>query len=455
MTRHPQSRTVRPRDGWTKRKLFYLTTFVLTCAAVYRWGLTSRQQPRHEASCSSTAVVLQQIETALDRSPPSSKQDFEGIQRKILSEAYLRRTVTRLGFGVDPSPGEHPALQVQRAIESVRGDLDVVAAESSRPGELRVSLTCTSHRPENTALIVNDLATAYADDCRAKWKERTHRAYLDAKDAADRAQGESMRTEARLEAFSELLLAQRDATEPTAQQPSPEDEPAASEERVVPGTGTAPPRFEVGTDGLPDPSTRPPRPDSPPITDNPDWIDLAERLSELVRRRTRMLDDMTAEHPALKHVELQIEEVERQLQATHRTIPKPNEDPPPANPPAEDPAGPEAARPLADPEADRHIEDENLLKLRTLADDADRAAQLYQRAAEAQLQARQRWQQQPRIEVQLARPVEVVRTEPQRPLLRLLLAALTSGAAVTLGIGMVSFGFSMESTLVDVCCAWP
>jgi hypothetical protein len=80
---------------------------------------------------------------------------------------------------------------------------------------------------------------------------------------------------------------------------------------------------------------------------------------------------------------------------------------------------------------------------------ADQASQAYQQAIRVERQAWRESQQEPRIELELAQPIQVP-PAPAHRRIGLLLAALAAGMAAVAGVGMITAGAAMEPTLATL-----
>ena len=417
-TRHNSSRTVEPGPRWRTPKLLYLAAFAVAGVAVYLWGLAAAGRSEPTRLCRSTATVCQQVPPhdagAADEFSGPMWPDPEIVERQITSQANLRRVAQRLDAAV--KPGREPS-DANRTVEEIARNLRVSCEWTSMPGEFGISIIYTDRHAEYAAGLVNALAGSYAQSCRAGWKQRTERAYAEAREALDRAQSESVRADARWAAFVEQHFGQtKPATKETAQSSGPLFLPEAT------------------------------------LIDNPDWIELAGSLSELERRRTELLDDRTLEHPEVRKSAIDIAAIHERLAATPRKIPGQ-----PSN--ASEPSGQtplaQTEAPSAEPATISSLtrDEETSERFRELRVAAQAAAAAYERAVRVERQTWQQHQQEPQIELVLARPLDVSAPVPKRPGLGLMLVALAAGVAAALGTGMISTGAAIEPTIDTVAQA--
>ncbi len=411
MTGNNPGDTIRPAFSRRFRAFVCAAVFAVTGLAVYRWGLLATAEPpaRPESRTATATVHL--------RDGLPAAQDPTSAERQITSDANIYRAVRQLGLPFEPSPGEDPQRTANRAIQMVRRNLRVVADATSMPGEVAISITHTDRLPHYPTQLVNSLAESYADDCRADWKRRRYKAYTEAREASERAERELLEAQQRLDAFS--------------RQP---DHP------------TGPEGGRVRSTPVPKLNPQTPAPPDPPSVDNPEWVEMNQRLVALRRRLAELLIDRTPLHPEVRDTELRIGALEDQLSATPRKIDGGPSDrsPPPNQAPAEPGMPPKAVLNQTIVQAARMDRE-----FQTLKESADRASQAYVEAVRLERQARQDHEQEPRIELDLAQPPLPPESSPP-PRSRLLLAALAAGLAVAAGTGMVAAGAAIQLPLTTV-----
>ena len=436
MTGKSCRRTVRPDSPWRSQKLFYLAVFAVTGVAVYRWGLATAQPSKPTSSYTSTATI--HVRDGLQ-----AAEEPEKIRQQITSRENVYRAVRQLGLATQPPPDEDPQATATRVVEEVGRDLRVTADATSPPGELAVSVIYTNPSAQYSAQLANTLAECYADDCRAEWKRQAQRAYAAAREATDRAQQEFLQAKAGLEEF-----AQRHLSSPQPGQPAKTID--ATQQQVGNGSpGPPEPRQS-------DPQT--PAAATPPTMspgDNPEWIELSERLAALKRRRAELLTDRTPLHPEVQETDLQIAALKRQLAAIPSQVSaKPPDQPAAADqssgaqgpaPPAGDEAGATGVTPV--PPAGNRAETARTFQ--TLKQAADQTTAAYLKACQEERRAWQEHRREPRIELDLAQPSQP-RVQPAPPRLALLLAALAAGLTVAAGVVMISAGAAVQFPLTTV-----
>lgn len=412
------SRAGRPDSPWRIHKTYYLLVFAAVAAGIYQWGKVSHPGGHSAGSVESTAKIYYQ---PVDDSPTPQPADPKHFERELASTENLQRAVRRLSCQVRALPDETPEATVSRTIERIRRGLQVTAFETAVPGRVEIALSFRGRPADDPARLVNGLAEDFAERVRHDWKERTRRAYEDARGAARAAKLELTRAKARLDGFFDRHFEQLgSATEPQPKVLS--DDPAGAEDIPAvesPGADTA----------------VLPRPDPRPMTvDNPDWIALAGQLDELKQRRAEMLIERTKFHPKVLQADIEIAAAERRLQTVARQIP------------GSPPALPEAVVPELQGESLVEQPAAELARMfRNLKADADTAVDAYRRASEAESAAWQRHQQQPQIELVLAEAT--VAPASSKPPTGLLSLALVAGLAAVAGVGLFCGGVAMEPTL--------
>ena len=135
------------------------------------------------------------------------------------------------------------------------------------------------------ALVVNGLADAYAGELRQQWRSQADKACTDAHEAMTRAAEALRQANARLDAG--ILSAIEQAEEKAAQL----------------SQSTLPTQIPAA---------------SPAMVDNPDWLEMNRRLTNLQAERDRLLVDRTPQHPEVQSVEVRLNDVEHRLAETHR-----------------------------------------------------------------------------------------------------------------------------------------
>jgi len=411
--------TVRPPWGWKERAWTLGLVFALAAAAVFLGGWAARGLGQPAGEAGATAAVSIQLDqgdghdgsavSVLAEAPWSWVQ---GIRQEVTSEANLAAAVRELGLAVPADEGNSHEKLIERSVDQIRRGLEVKVIPSSGPDATRVRFDYRGPTPGYSALLVNRLATGFADSLRTTWKARAHRAYAEARAGLERAQHASRRASAAVEVFLEERL-----RKPTAA--SVMDEPSS-----VPAQRAEPPASRT--------------------VENPDWAAVFGQLQDLKRRRAELLVARTELHPLVQDATYRIEALERQLEAIPRSIvlQVPEESAPPGGGPTEDAAAPDDRGPAqgagpADLDA--------LARLKAAAQDASERCRL---AALAERAAWNRYQQEPNIELEPAQPRQPASTEGVG--LGWLLASLAAGLATAAGVGLTATGAAMERPLDSI-----
>lgn len=258
--------------------------------------------------------------------------------------------------------------------------------------ELRIPMAYTGEDPRRAEDVANVLAESYVADRREQWKRRTQRPREKAREAAETAQNELAQAEASLEAFRQQITAKPPAA-------------AAGREEAI----------------------------SPPVIENPEWIDLSRQLGELDRRRDALLVDRTPLHPAVQEVAVQIEGLKREMVFIPRQI-----------------AGklPSPTWKGSGGEGDP-IANQDHIHLNELTAMVETARQSCQRAEAAEKRAVAEQQAGPWYSVVYAQTVEVP-PAPDGTWLRLVWTALVAGTLMACGVGSVSTGANIDPPVGSV-----
>jgi hypothetical protein len=377
--------------SWKAHKGFYIFVFVVTGVLVYQWGWlkADRQQPAGEYTATATV-----------RHDDVGRPFQADVRQEILSAASLDRAVRELDSRIVAREGETREAAIQRAVEEARSNLRVEVTGTLGVGETQVAITTTQAQPDYALLLANTLAEHYAADCRTHWKAAAQDAYLAARTASQQAQRDLFQAKARLETFEKEL--QQQAAKPPAPKPVPVAE-------------------------------------AKPVED-PQWTELNGQLTHLRQRRTALLIDRTPAHPAVEEVELRIAETRQLLDATPRWIADPQSPTPANKQPVVVEGKPEPAVPPA----------ETARQLQNLRDAVAWAGSAGDTAAAAERRAWRAFEQEPRIDVQLAQNCEETVGESGGPGAGLLFASLFVGLAATAGMCLLGAGICIEPTVSSI-----
>jgi len=401
--RGKSSRTVRPRSNGRVPGTLCVTVFVVIAAAVYYWGQIVAQRSKPRRTYTSTALIVQRgdAETTV-------AGGLRDIERQIASEASVSRAVRLLETAVEP-PFPAPCEPSSRSIAELCENLRVKTAETSAPGELTVSLSGTDGDPQFAARLVNALAETYVADFRSRWKARREQEHEAARQEFEQARRAAFEAGVRRDTFSEVHFQQLDPTEDEAVRSPAASDPPASPPATTPSS------------------------DAMPMIDNPRWVELSGQLAELKRQRDELLRTRTLEHPEVKYVDVLIVAAEKELEHVERKIPGDPEDLP---------------QPIAAPPSDtvassgQRLDPEALKKFDQLTAAATAAQRASEQAADEERRTWETLQKEPPIQWTAAQPARLL--PESDPTWGLVLVALSAGAALAAGVGLIARGASME-----------
>ena len=263
----------------------------------------------------------------------------------------------------------------------------------------RIPFEYTDDARERAVEVANAQTERYVRDRRAEWTRRTEGPCRQAKANIEKARQEHAEAVARLEAFQRELA-----------------EAAANVQRKE--------------------AMRLPRP-----ADNPQWLDLHRRFTDLQRRYDELLVERTVLHPAVVDVALRMATIKEQLDVTpQRRTSVGDELPVRIELPSED---------SAPTEADQRIAEQNQRKLDELTQAVDRAAQAIDDATAAQQRAIQAQQAGPKFFIE---PAQVVEIPPRIDYgwRRLMSTTFATGLLMMFGVGFVAIGRGIEPRVASV-----
>jgi hypothetical protein len=144
--------------------------------------------------------------------------------------------------------------------------------EGGKGRQVRVPFVSTNSARQRAEETANRLADSYVHDRRAEWHRRADEHSRPAREAAEKARQEHAASTAKLEDFREKMAAAKR------------------------------------------------RQETPPMIDNPQWLELNRRRADLQQRRDNMLHDRTPLHPAVQDLALRIEDLRRQMDGVPKQI---------------------------------------------------------------------------------------------------------------------------------------
>ena len=412
ITRSDSKNTVRSRASRSAHGVLCVAVFVVTVVNVNRLG--SRQDDGQAdgvaATRSATATVFQQFPA---NGPPGLTRPSQAdVEKEIVGTANLRRVL-----------GQEDVANISaEMIERLGQTLQVSLSSGSSADTLEVSITSADSEPRRAARVVNTLARLYVDDQNAKLVSLAGQSGRDARDAAEAAGREFFEAQARFHRFLESHFrehsdrAGRTRIWPTRQVSFP-PEPQAAESESRPG-----------------------------MVENPDWSEMARRLSVLAEQKDELLADRTLLHPEVRAMEKKIVDCRQALEQIPRHVAGPlpetlsGSQPLPESSPPDSVDGPPAMPGQTSQDHEAAVRDFHLYKVAV-----DNATEAYERLS---LEERKAWQRQyalPGMELQLARVEENL--QAAGPSLGTMPVALMVALAVTVGVGMIVSGLGNDPTL--------
>ncbi len=286
----------------------------------------------------------------------------------------------------------HPAFNSQRAWQEILAQSKAeirehLKFESQESGQATaVSISLGDQPREAIAPLVNMVASAYGQACRSQWKAEVEQACTQAQEKLRTAEREAADVDARLGVLRDR---QRGAL-------------TAAGERADP---------------------------SPATIENPQWTEAAHRLADLEERRRVLLFERTPLHPSVQEIEMHISDMRREMAAIPARI---------AQRPAAEAIHPQTV-PLAPSPAELSAAEEQVDKSRDQVRQLDAAVQTALAERNAEL----------RIDLEPAETPASLVTSP-RFAWSILAAALFTAATSIVGLGMISYGASLEPALASI-----
>jgi hypothetical protein len=255
----------------------------------------------------------------------------------------------------------------------------------------------TEADPRRAADTADQLAERHVGDRTAQWRQDVEQRQAKTRELAEKARQDYRESLARLEAFQRQ---QREAAEAQAiRQPKTE----------------------------------------PTMIENPRWLATQERVSDLQRRRERLLQDRTPLHPAVQEITDRLTEAQKELAAIPRQIADKTAKTPNAD------SQPTIVAPRIDPLVAK--EERQKLDQLTAAVEESRAA--CEKAEKVQKQAAEQRNAEPQLVVQNAKSVR-----NERPVdygwRRLLWTTFAAGLLMAFGVGSVAVGTRIEPPIASV-----
>ncbi len=445
--------TVRPPNRWHNHKLFFAVVFVVAVAALFQWGNIKFRQ-RHGASYKATAAIrLPQAAGAGNAIVPAKGEPpldyaacLASVARQLDQPETTQQVLTELA---DKGLG---GARTAAARDEARGINPSVAISAQPQSSLQVSIqplgdsphqifiTCTSSNQSLALSLVNGLAARGADLFRETCRSKLQAAVACAAEEFERADAALAQAQRNIDEFLAFLSQKPGAEGGFSGRHTPD--------MVQPSTGA--PDGKAPGIGVPEPKYR-------ELVENPRWTELQLKLQHLEHQRAILLVDRTEAHPAVQQTEAAIAEARRQLAATPQWHQAPSAQRHQAQLPRQSGAAPEAdvlgsppRAGISEPQSagfpEPVVSQQQQATIQglkqSLADAQQRAAQAAFKYEQAMAAARVI----PEVEVRWATGCQGI--APAVPFARLLLAALGSGLAATIGVCLIGVGVTAENLVV-------
>jgi len=422
--------TARPGTRRGAATWFYVLVWAAAAMAVYLAAIVTEERSRGHTA---TAVVYQQLPCsgtpATVGSAASAVPDAEAIRRQIISEANLRKAISRLATDwAEDSAGDF-SQRLSAAVSQVGRNLRVAVSKTRPPERTKISISYHDRRDADRAVrLVNDLAEHYAGERRTKQQIAAAKVCRAAQEAADQTRKELVKAKRTLDSFLERHFNEHRAWAETLAE---RQRAAAQLDRQQ--------------------SVPPPQSQARPMIANPEWVEENQKLIGLERLRSNLLVDRTPAHPEVRQLESQITDLHERLSTIPRQIAGNQTDPPESRP----------TEPVETPTRATGITAVDSDMLRKMAEAADtfrvhkealdRTGRNHERAALDEQKARQEQLRAPTVDLELAHEADLL--EPSGHSRELLLMSLAVGLVMTVGVGMVSAGLADGPAFASVAQA--
>jgi hypothetical protein len=341
--------TVRQRSPRLLPKPAYVLVFLTIALAVYGWKSFSSRPVRIEVPPQATAEVR-------IHDPNFA---FQQAWQEVLAQAK----------------------------REVRENLRMEAQRSGQ--ETVVAISLRNLPAESIAPMVNVVASAYSQACRAEWKLHLEQAYSAAAEKVRQTERQASQAQTQFELLRDRRLRALAAVKPIA-------------------------------------------PPQPTTIENPRWTEIRRHLADLEERRRVLLFERTPLHPSVQETEMLIADARREIASIPETIAQ--------EPPAAAPAPPSASPPDDGPAA---AEVEAAQQAAAQLQEDLRQAQAIERAAQTARGA------ELHVDLLAAEPFSPP-PAPSRDTAPILGKALVTATTSVVGLGMISFGAALEPALSSI-----
>jgi hypothetical protein len=418
-TRGNSRNTVRSRSSRSAHAVICVAVFVVTVLMVNSLDLRQNDGPAGGGAAIGpvTATVCQQFPA--DGPAGLIRPSQADLEQEIAGQANLRRVL--LAENVGDVSAEN--------IEGLAKNLQVSLSRGSTADTLEVSITFTDSDARRAVRVVNSLARQYAAEANAEFASLAGQPCRDVRDAAEVAGREFFEAQARFHRFLERHFREHG------------DRAGRTRNWLTRQVWFSPESLEAES--------------RPGMVENPDWSELARRLSELTKQRGGLLVKRTLLHPDVRGIEKKILDCRQALEQITRYLPGPDlagpviEAPPGSQPlPKILPPGPvespvESPPPLPGDASREHgaaVREFHVYKVAV-----DDAAEAYERLSLEERRARRRQYAPPGIELQLARVEESI--QPADRSAGTMPVALVVALAMAAGVSMITSGLGNDPTL--------
>jgi hypothetical protein len=428
---------IRQRSFWKKHVFFAVAAFCLTSAAVYFIWLKNYRKSNYEIGSKATAVVEQEqgmdqvILSADSLSKPSL--DLKSIKIRVLSPEFLTQAMRDCGIGISQSAcskGDSPIFvntkigtvpkELVITPDQLRQGLNIFTISGTAKGEEQILFELELRQSPEASRIVRALADRFVYEFRSCWTAEMRKTYLAALFRTEQAQNAQRKAVENLQSFKDDI---------TKQERLGKDQQLLQPQTV--------------------------QSEAVQAVDNPAWVELNEKLTELRGQETEILENKTELHPDVQNIRDRIAEVEQQMAITPRFSAENSQDNL-----ANDGLFPSMDNTLI-LKNETEIKDSNSTdgmavidqnefneKLSQLQDEVANTARDYEQELQQEKQIFEASRQEPKFSISINSTAMAIK-EPKvnRGIVELM---LYSGFAVGVGISVISSGLSAQPVLATI-----
>lgn len=284
-------------------KVLILLAFLATTATVYLvLGGQSDEAPVYSARATVGHPALTPAEDDGTQAANSALSGVDEIKRAIADEANLRPLLAELA-GIEPESVSDAEIEGLR--RRLRIDVDM-------PGEgqaVEATLCFRDPDPDRAAAVVDRLAEAYASLCRRTLQAPArHQHEVAVRNAAEASQRRQQAQQQLVQFLQEHF--DRHAAHAEGRESAAGLSPGWSSVPIV-----LPARFASHA------SQVRPVSDEVSLVDNPEWLDLNDRLEKLAERRRQLLVNLMPAHPRIHQIDQEIDRLETLLRDVPERVP--------------------------------------------------------------------------------------------------------------------------------------